>query len=42
MIAVGMGGNSFLYRLPGIDIKIPLPAKKAFIGEFNQSHKGIN
>jgi hypothetical protein len=26
MIAVGMGDNGFVNRLPGIDIKISLPA----------------
>jgi hypothetical protein len=42
MIAVSMRDNGFFNRLPGIDIKISLPAIQAFIGEFNQRHKDIN
>ena len=34
VVAVGMGDQGILYRPPGVDIKISLPAVKAFIGKF--------
>jgi len=34
-----MGNNSFIYRSPGINIKIPGPAIKSVICKFDKLHK---
>lgn len=40
MIAMCVGDDSIVYRSPGIDVEVALPAKQTFIGEFNERHSG--
>jgi len=35
VVAVGMGDDGTLYGLPGVDVKLSLGAKEAFIGKFD-------
>jgi hypothetical protein len=41
MIAVGMSDNRPLYGAPGVNVKITLPAIKAFVRKFNKRHGKI-
>jgi len=39
MVTLCIGNNSFVNRLPEINIKISFPAKQTFIAEFNKGHR---